>query len=1141
MVKETPANREVASAGGRRSSGDEADQRIAFLIEEGDVKDPVLLDLLLERYGRDVLWLAALTAHPDAESPLSERELLERCARAFAKAISQTAGFWGYENPQDWLFSHVIQTRGTAQSVELIGRMLDRLLSRTTEPAPDSTAATSGWIIRAHPNWPRFRRLRGDQRAVVALHFAFGLPIAKIGQILRKRTPEVRRLLLSAVLDMLQAKGAPGALAPDPAVHEDFRRKIAVDRLTETSQELAAALLRHLQGCEACSAFAQDLDSMIVNLRSRLSEQRLKLSIPAESISLLRAQAKEEIARERRIRPRIARLRKIGAAALAVILLGAAYWLGAGWIQADERGLPPPGIAPRPTRISAQPAKVIVLEEPAERRFVENPIFHSQPRLSEDGAVIVFSSTDPFLSPSAQERVTRIFTLEPERGRIQQVSVSSRGEPANAWSSSPEISANGGRVVFTSIADNLTSVVLPTCPKGDFKGPCSNIYLHDLPSNATHLVSVAHDGRAANGPSYLPGISGDGRLVTFWSEATNLVAEEPPSCPDLSPGSRCADLFLHDLGTGITTRVPIGRDVSGETITERATPSEDGGRLSITINRSDTVAQDLGFEGPTEVFVFSVVTGDFEAVDFSAEGVPGVRSSLRGAISASGEQIAFASNVAYAVRDETGGEMDVFLRDLSDGSITQVSARDHEAGPEAQAGGQAGGVPQIDVSRNGRFVLFSSSVSDLAEGSTGCGSTSITRCNGVYLRDVAQGKTTLLAPASPQVSFFGDLALSGDGRMAVVQEYLFACAPEEACSALWLIDTQSGRRIGLVGGIRPPMDTRGLREPFLSVEAGSSIRALAFSPDGGAIASGSGDGVVRIWDLPLGELSRLLRGHTLPITGVAYASDGRSLYSASRDRSLRAWRAADGALTFMTREPFGDLSGLDSSSQGDVLAAGNYRRAWIWRISANGRPSLLETIDLQEGAVTAVSLSADGTLAAIGTSDGTVEIHGVADGRLLLHLGDHSEKILALRFSQDGEYLAYGSADGTLNLWRLDGNTEDGIQAEFLLSVQLPGWINALAFLPGRSMLAFANLSNEVYLRRIPDGEAVAELRTLEGNVVSSLAVSPDGALLATGTVGGQVYFWEIGSLVSRPPESDGMSTPSALQLETIRISWTRY
>ena len=73
------------------------------------------------------------------------------------------------------------------------------------------------------------------------------------------------------------------------------------------------------------------------------------------------------------------------------------------------------------------------------------------------------------------------------------------------------------------------------------------IFVRDLVSQATELVSVAPDGNAGNGDSLVPSISGDGRLVAFASSATNLIAG----------GSSQQQIFIRDRATGTTEIVSV--------------------------------------------------------------------------------------------------------------------------------------------------------------------------------------------------------------------------------------------------------------------------------------------------------------------------------------------------------------------------------------------------------------------------------------------------------------------------------------------------------------------------------------------------------------------------------------------------------
>lgn len=66
----------------------------------------------------------------------------------------------------------------------------------------------------------------------------------------------------------------------------------------------------------------------------------------------------------------------------------------------------------------------------------------------------------------------------------------------------------------------------------------------------------------------------------------------------------------------------------------------------------------------------------------------------------------------------------------------------------------------------------------------------------------------------------------------------------------------------------------------------SSVGAVAVAPYGSWLASGDGDGTVRIWEVATGQARATLKGHTLGLTAVAVAPDGSWLASGGGDRRL---------------------------------------------------------------------------------------------------------------------------------------------------------------------------------------------------------------------------------------------------------------
>jgi subtilisin family serine protease len=140
--------------------------------------------------------------------------------------------------------------------------------------------------------------------------------------------------------------------------------------------------------------------------------------------------------------------------------------------------------------------------------------------ISHTGRFIAFVSDDPNTVADDTNGVADVFLYDSQEDSIRRISQRITSEQANAPSYSPSVNADGRYVVFSSTANNL----VPSATNGR-----SHIFVADTLTGVVSLVSANVDGVQADGDSFSPSISDDGRYVTFQSTAKNLLRHIPSS------------------------------------------------------------------------------------------------------------------------------------------------------------------------------------------------------------------------------------------------------------------------------------------------------------------------------------------------------------------------------------------------------------------------------------------------------------------------------------------------------------------------------------------------------------------------------------------------------------------------------------
>jgi WD40 repeat protein len=160
-----------------------------------------------------------------------------------------------------------------------------------------------------------------------------------------------------------------------------------------------------------------------------------------------------------------------------------------------------------------------------------------------------------------------------------------------------------------------------------------------------------------------------------------------------------------------------------------------------------------------------------------------------------------------------------------------------------------------------------------------------------------------------------------------------------------------------------------------------------------------------------------LDGHSGAVLSVAFAPDGRALATGSDDRTVRLWEPATGRQTATLKlEGFLNVvSSVAFAPDGRTLATGSaYPTARLWE-PATGRQTA--TLDGHTSAVLSVAFAPDGRTLATGSDDKTVRLWEVATGRQIEILTGHTSGVNSVAFAPDGRTLASGSGDKTVRLW----------------------------------------------------------------------------------------------------------------------------
>ena len=275
--------------------------------------------------------------------------------------------------------------------------------------------------------------------------------------------------------------------------------------------------------------------------------------------------------------------------------------------------------------------------------------------------------------------------------------------------------------------------------------------------------------------------------------------------------------------------------------------------------------------------------------------------------------------------------------------------------------------------------------------------------------------------------------------------------------------------------------------------------AVAFSPDGQRIVTGSSDQTAKIWEAASGRELLTLKGHSAPITFVAFSADGQRIVTGSEDKTGKVWESASGhELLTLTGHSDQIWSGAFSADGQQIVTGSDDKTAKIWE-AASGRELL--TLRGHTDLIRSVGFSRDSQRIVTGSWDQSAKVWEVASGRELFTLKGHSHLIRAVAFSPDGQRILTGSEDRTAKVWEVANSQE-------LLTLRgHTDLIKSVGFSPDGQRIVTGSWDQEAKIWEAASGR---ELLTLTGHTapIISVAFSPDGSRIITGSLDQRGKVW---------------------------------
>jgi WD40 repeat protein len=312
------------------------------------------------------------------------------------------------------------------------------------------------------------------------------------------------------------------------------------------------------------------------------------------------------------------------------------------------------------------------------------------------------------------------------------------------------------------------------------------------------------------------------------------------------------------------------------------------------------------------------------------------------------------------------------------------------------------------------------------------------------------------------------------------------------------------------------------------LDTASSVRALAFAPDGKTLAAGGDDWAIKLWDLESGKVrlqlikragDRVERAHMDTILSLAFSDDGKQLLSAGADLVIKRWDMEKQHWLNFTAHHDGPARAVFAPDGKSYFTAATDGKVLRWEETS---PKILYRSGKSD--ITARALAPDGSMLAVADAEHVITLWDTATGKPLRALRGHRGPVYSLTFSPDSRSIVALSqptqrvVKGSISRMQSEPVNDrlpselrhwDVVTGRLLASLEWEAGKDertvAIAFMPDSKRIIFAR-EERVQIVDAATGKELANFAA-GPDYVTALAVAPDGKSLAIGGSDGSIHL----------------------------------